>query len=139
IEYVSNKYGKDRVAQIVTFGTLKAKAAIKDVGRALGLSYAETDRIAKLIPAPRQGFDYPIAEAIKMEKRLREFAEGEGKQLIDLALRLEGLSRHTSTHAAGIVIADRPIVEFVPLMVDKDNQVVTQFSMNWVEKIGLLK
>lgn len=139
IDYVCGKYGRDRVAQIATFGTLKAKAAIKDVGRVLGLSYAETDRIAKLIPAPRQGFDYPIAEALKMEKRLKEYAEGEGKELITLALKLEGLSRHTSTHAAGIVIADRPVVEYLPLMVDKDNQVVTQLSMGWVEKIGLVK
>lgn len=139
IEYVCNKYGRDRVAQIVTFGTLKAKAAIKDVGRVLGLSYAETDRIAKLVPAPRQGFDYPLQEAIAMEKRLREFAEGEGRDLIQLALKLEGLTRHTSTHAAGVVIADRPVVEFMPLMLDKDNQVVSQFSMNGVEKIGLVK
>lgn len=139
IEYVCNKYGKDKVAQILTFGTLKAKAAIKDVGRVLGLSFAETDKIAKLIPAPRQGFDYPIDEALKMEKRLREYADGEGRELIETARKLEGLSRHTSTHAAGIVIADRPIVEFVPLMSDKDDQVVTQFSMNWVEKIGLVK
>lgn len=139
IEYVCNKYGKDRVAQIVTFGTLKAKAAIKDVGRVLGMSYAETDRIAKLIPAPRQGFDYPIKEALKMEKRLAKYAEGEGKELIELAQKLEGLSRHTSTHAAGLVIADKPIVEYMPLMVDKDGQVITQFSMNWVEKAGLVK
>lgn len=139
IEYVCEKYGKDKVAQIVTFGTLKAKAAIKDVGRALGLSYAETDRIAKLIPAPRQGFDYPIADALKMERKLRDYAEGEGKELIELAQKLEGLSRHTSTHAAGLVIADRPIVDYLPLMVDKDGQVVTQFSMNYVEKIGLVK
>lgn len=139
IEYVCDKYGKDKVAQIVTFGTMKAKAVIKDVGRALGLSYAETDRIAKLIPAPRQGFDYPIAEALKMEKRLQEYAEGEGKELIELAQKLEGLSRHTSTHAAGLVIADRPVMELLPLMVDKDGQIVTQFSMNWVEKIGLVK
>lgn len=139
IEYVTKKYGREKVAQILTFGTLKAKAAIKDVGRALGLSYAETDRIAKLIPAPRQGFDYPISEAIKMEKKLREYAEGEGKQLIELAMKLEGLSRHTSTHAAGIVIAERPIVEHLPLIVDKDGQIVTQFSMSYVEKIGLVK
>lgn len=139
IEYVTEKYGKDKVAQIVTFGTLKAKAAIKDVGRALGLSYAETDRVAKLIPAPRQGFDYPIDEALKMEKRLKEYAEGEGKELIELARKLEGLSRHTSTHAAGLVISDKPIVEYLPLMEDKDGQVVTQFSMNYVEQIGLVK
>ncbi len=139
IKYVTEKYGKDNVAQILTFGTLKAKAAIKDVGRVLGLSYAETDRIAKLIPAPRQGFDYPIAEALKMEKRLRQYAEGEGKELITLAQKLEGLTRHTSTHAAGLVISNKPIVEHLPLMMDKDGQVVTQFSMNWVEKIGLVK
>src|SRR5690606_86495 len=93
----------------------------------------------KLIPAPRQGFDYPISEALKMEKRLREYAESEGKELIELAQKLEGLSRHTSTHAAGLVIADRPVVELLPLMVDKDGQVVTQFSMGAVEKIGLVK
>ncbi len=139
IEYVRTKYGHDKVAQIVTFGTLKAKAAIKDVGRVLGLSYAETDRIAKLIPAPRQGFDYSLTEALKMEKRLREYADGEGKELIELAMKLEGLSRHTSTHAAGIVVADRAVMELLPLMVDKDNQVVTQLSMNYVEKIGLVK
>lgn len=139
IEYVTSKYGKDKVAQICTFGTLKAKAAVKDVGRVLGLSYAETDRIAKLIPAPRQGFDYPLAEALEMEPRLKEYAEGEGKELISLAMRLEGLSRHTSTHAAGIVIADRELSDYMPLMVDKDNQVVTQLSMGAVEKIGLVK
>lgn len=139
IEYVSNKYGKDKVAQIVTFGTLKAKAAIKDVGRVLGFSYAEMDKIAKLVPAPRQGFDYPLKEALEMEKKLKEYYEGEGKELITLALKLEGLSRHTSTHAAGIVISDKPIVEYCPLMLDKDGQVVTQYSMSWVEKIGLVK
>ncbi len=139
IDYVCNKYGKDKVAQICTFGTLKAKAVIKDVGRVLGLSYAETDRIAKLIPAPRQGFDYPIAEAIKMEKKLREYAEGEGAELISLAKKLEGLSRHVSTHAAGLVIADEPVMDVLPLLVDKEGQVVTQFAMNWVEKVGLVK
>lgn len=139
IRYVRERYGQDKVAQIVTFGTLKAKAAIKDVGRVLGLSYAETDRVAKLIPAPRQGFDYPLQDAIKMEKRLKEYAEGEGRELISLAMKLEGLSRHTSTHAAGIVVADRPVMELLPLMIDREEQVVTQFSMNYVEKIGLVK
>jgi len=141
IDYVTKKYGKDKVSQICTFGTLKAKAAVKDVGRALGLSYAETDRIAKLIPAPRQGFDYPLEEAIKMEPRLKEYAENDpqGQVLIPLAKRLEGLSRHTSTHAAGIVIGDRDLSDHMPLMVDKDGQIVTQFSMSYVEKIGLVK
>ena len=139
IKYVVEKYGKDRVAQIATFGTLKAKAAIKDVGRALGLSYAETDRIAQLVPAPRQGFDFSLAEAIKMEKRLAEIAEGEGKELITLALKLEGLTRHTSTHAAGVVIGDRPLIDLLPMMVDKDDNDVTQYSMTYVEKVGLVK
>jgi len=139
IDYVVNKYGKDRVAQICTFGTLKAKAAIKDVGRALGMSYAEMDRVAKLVPAPRQGFDYSLAESIKMEKQLEDYAKGEGKELITLALKLEGLVRHTSTHAAGVVIGDRPLVDLLPMMVDKDGKDVTQFSMSYVEKIGLVK
>ncbi len=139
IQYVVEKYGAENVAQIATFGTLKAKAAIKDVGRALGMSYAETDRVAQLVPAPRQGFDYPLAEAMKMEKRLADYAANEGKQLIELAMKLEGLTRHSSTHAAGVVIADRPLEELLPMMVDKDGNYVTQFSMEFVEKIGLVK
>ena len=140
IKYVVAKYGKDQVAQIATFGTLKAKAAIKDVGRALGLSYAETDRVAQLVPAPRQGFDYPLAEAIKMEPKLAEYAESDaGRDMIQLALKLEGLTRHTSTHAAGVVIGDRPLVDLLPLMVDKDGNDVTQYSMSYVEKVGLVK
>lgn len=139
IEYVVNKYGKEQVAQIATFGTMKAKAALKDVGRALGMSYAETDRIAQLIPAPRQGFDYSITESIAMEPRLKEYAEGEGKEIIQLALKLEGLTRHASTHAAGVVIGDRPLMEMLPLMLDKDGNDVTQYSMSYVEKVGLLK
>jgi DNA polymerase-3 subunit alpha len=139
IAYVVAKYGKENVAQIATFGTLKAKAAIKDVGRALGISYAETDRIAQLVPAPRQGFDYSLTEAIKMEKRLADYAKAEGKELISLALKLEGLTRHSSTHAAGVVIGDRPLMELLPMMVDKDGNDVTQYSMSYVEKCGLVK
>jgi DNA polymerase-3 subunit alpha len=139
IKYVIDKYGKEKVSQIATFGTLKAKAAIKDVGRALGMSYAETDRIAQLVPAPRQGFDYPIAEALKMEPKLAEYAAGEGRELIELAQKLEGLTRHSSTHAAGVVIGDRPLDELLPMMVDKDGNDVTQYSMTYVEKIGLVK
>lgn len=139
IRYVVEKYGKENVAQIATFGTLKAKAAIKDVGRALGMSYAETDRVAQLIPAPRQGFDYPIAEALKMEPQLAAYADGEGRDLIELAIKLEGLTRHVSTHAAGVVIGDRPLNEILPMMVDKDGNDVTQYSMTYVEKIGLVK
>jgi DNA polymerase-3 subunit alpha len=139
IQYVTEKYGRDNVSQIATFGTLKAKAAIKDVGRALGMSFAETDKIAQLIPAARQGFDYSISEAIEMEPKLKEVAQGEAKELIGLAIKLEGLTRHSSTHAAGVVIGDRPLVEIVPLMVDKDNNVVTQYTMKYVEKVGLVK
>lgn len=139
IEYVVKKYGSDRVAQIATFGTMKAKAAIKDVGRALGLPYTETDRIAQLVPAPRQGFDYPLVEAMKMEKKLAEYAEGEGRELISLAIKIEGLTRHASTHAAGVVIGDRPLMDLVPMMVDKDGNEVTQYSMSYVEKAGLVK
>ncbi|MCB0319737.1 MAG: DNA polymerase III subunit alpha, partial [Bdellovibrionales bacterium] len=139
IRYVVEKYGDDKVAQIATFGTLKAKAAIKDVGRALGKSYAETDRIAQLVPAPRQGFDYPLSEALQMEPKLKAFAEGEGEQLITLAMKVEGLTRHSSTHAAGVVIGDRPLTDLLPMMVDKDGNDVTQFSMKDVEKVGLVK
>ncbi len=139
IRYVVEKYGKEKVAQIATFGTLKAKAAIKDVGRALGLSYAETDKIAQLVPAPRQGFDYPLSEALKMEPKLAEYAAGEGRELIQLAIKLEGLTRHTSMHAAGVVIGDRPLIELLPMMVDKDGNDLTQYSMKYVEKVGLVK
>jgi DNA polymerase III subunit alpha len=139
IQYVVEKYGKDKVAQIATFGKLKAKAAVKDVGRALGKSYGETDRIAQLIPAPRQGFDFSLSESIKLEPRLAEYAAGEGKELISLALKLEGLTRHSSTHAAGVVIGDRPLMDLLPMMVDKDGNDVTQYSMSYVEKCGLVK
>jgi DNA polymerase III subunit alpha len=141
IQYVKNKYGADRVAQIATFGTLKAKAAIKDVGRALGFSFAETDMIAKLIPAPKQGFDYPLTESMKMEPRLPELMKSDPrvKTLIEHALRLEGLVRHASTHAAGVVLSNLPLVDHLPLFVDKEGGIVTQFDMNCVEKIGLVK
>ncbi len=141
IQYVKDKYGADRVAQIATFGTLKAKAAIKDVGRALGFSFAETDAIAKLIPAPKQGFDHTLTDSIKMEPRLQELIKSDGriKNLIDHALRLEGLVRHASTHAAGVVLSNLPLVDHLPLFVDKEGGIVTQFDMGSVEKIGLVK
>ncbi|HEY7167609.1 MAG TPA: DNA polymerase III subunit alpha [Candidatus Binatia bacterium] len=141
IQYVKAKYGEDRVAQIATFGTLKAKAAIKDVGRALGFSFAETDAIAKLIPAPKQGFDYPLTESIKMEPRLQDLIKSDAriKNLIDHALRLEGLTRHASTHAAGVVLSNLPLVDHLPIFIDKEGGIVTQFDMGSVEKIGLVK
>jgi DNA polymerase-3 subunit alpha len=129
------------VAQIATFGTLKAKAAIKDVGRALGFSFADADAIAKLIPPPKQGFDYPLSEAMKMEPRLGELMKNDVrvKTLMDHALRLEGLVRHASTHAAGVVLSNLPLVDHLPLFVDKEGGIVTQYEMTWVEKIGLVK
>jgi DNA polymerase-3 subunit alpha len=141
IRYVREKYGEDRVAQIVTFGTLKGKAAIKDVGRVLDFTFAETDRIAKLYPEPKQGKDFPLEKALAMEPRLRALREAGEREarLFDLALRLEGLLRHTSKHAAGIVISPRPLVEDVPLWVDKDGAVVTQYTFTDVEAIGLIK
>jgi len=141
IRYVKDKYGADKVAQITTFGTLKAKAAIRDVGRALGLSFAETDAIAKLIPAPKQGFDYPLTEALQMEPRLKSLMDTDPRiqTLINHALRLEGLTRHSSTHAAGVVISNLPLVDYLPLYVDRDGGIVTQFDMSSVEKIGLVK
>ncbi len=141
IQYVKEKYGADKVAQIATFGTLKAKAAIRDVGRALGLSFTETDTIAKLIPAPKQGFDYSLADAIKMEPRLPALMKSDPrvKTLLDHALRLEGLTRHSSTHAAGVVIANRPLDNYLPLYLDKEGGIVTQFDMDSVGKIGLIK
>jgi DNA polymerase III subunit alpha len=141
IRYVREKYGADRVAQIITFGTLKGKQAIKDVGRVLDFSFAETDRITKLYPEPRQGKDFPLAKALEMEPRLEEIrrdGEREGR-LFDLALRLEGLLRNASKHAAGIVIAPETLTDHVPLWVDKDGAVVTQYTFTDVESIGLIK
>src|SRR5206468_3965122 len=123
------------------FGTLKGKAAIKDVGRVLDFTFAETDRIAKLYPEPKQGKDFPLEQALEMEPRLRELRDsGEReRRLFDLALRLEGLLRHASKHAAGIVISNRALVDDVPLWVDKDGAVVTQYTFTDVEAIGLIK
>ncbi len=141
IRYVKEKYGADKVAQITTFGTLKAKAAIRDVGRAVGLSFGETDAIAKLVPASRQGFDCSLTDALKQEPRLNQLADEDPRvaNLISHALRLEGLTRHSSTHAAGVVISHLPLVDTLPLYVDRDGGIVTQYDMSSVEKIGLIK
>jgi DNA polymerase-3 subunit alpha len=141
IRYVREKYGADRVAQIITFGTLKGKQAIKDVGRVLGFTFQDTDRITKLYPEAKQGRDHPLAEALSMEPRLQELrqsGEREGR-LFDLALRLEGLLRNASKHAAGVVIAPQPLTDDLPLWVDKDGAEVTQFTYKDVEAIGLIK
>jgi len=142
IDYVRRKYGEERVAQIITFGTIKGKQAIRDVGRVLGLSFGETDRICKLYPAPKQGRDFPLEDALKMEPRLRE-ERAKNPELFEYAFKLEGLLRHASRHAAGVVIADAALDEMVPLYVDKERTEtslsITQYSMKFVEDIGLIK
>ena len=138
IEYVTNKYGKDNVAQIITFGTMKSKAAVRDVGRALGLPYANVDQIAKLIPTT---LDISIDQAMTEEPRLKEQYEKDEtvKEMIDNAMVLERLARHASTHAAGIVISNKPLMEYVPLYRGQKGETVTQYSMKTIEKIGLVK
>ncbi len=137
IDYVIEKYGKDRVSQIVTFGTLAARAAVRDTGRAMDVPYALCDRIAKLIPFS-QGMT--IDRAMKVSAELRGIYENDeqARLLLDMARRLEGMPRHASTHAAGIVISDRPVAEYVPLSVN-DDAVVTQYTMTSLEELGLLK
>jgi DNA polymerase-3 subunit alpha len=138
IKYVSQKYGKESVSQITTFGTMKAKAVVRDVGRVLGMSFGETDKIAKLIP---DDLKMTIDKALEKEPELAELVENDERvaKLIDISRRLEGLSRHASTHAAGIVISDKPMEEYLPLYLGKKGEVVTQFDMKKVEKIGLIK
>ncbi|HAG50219.1 MAG TPA: DNA polymerase III subunit alpha [Deltaproteobacteria bacterium] len=140
IRYVAEKYGKDNVSQIITFGQMKAKAVIRDVGRAMDIPYGEVDRIAKLIPDIQK---ITIEDAIKQEPRLKELVAKDVriKELIDIAKTLEGLSRHASTHAAGVVIANKPLIEYLPLYKGpkKEDVVTTQYAMEDIEKIGLVK
>ena len=141
IEYVRNRYGKDKVAQIITFGSLQAKAAIRDVGRVLEMPYGQVDKIAKLIPfIPSKPIS--IQEAIDTNEILQnEIAENEQVQtLIDTAINVEGLNRHVSTHAAGLVIGDKPLHELLPLYKFSEDEIpATQFNMKFVEKAGLVK
>jgi len=138
IDYVSRRYGSDHVAQIVTFGTMAARGAIRDVGRVLRIPLTEVDRIAKMIPV---GPDSTIDGALASVKEFREAYNSDPviKNLIDTAKTLEGLSRHASVHAAGVVISEKPLSEYVPLQNSGDDQIVTQYSMKELEKIGLLK
>ncbi len=137
IDYVIEKYGTDRVSQIVTFGTMAARAAVRDVGRALDIPYALCDRVAKLIP---HAVGMTISRAMEGSKELRELYENDSavKELIDMSVKLEGMPRHASTHAAGVVISDKPVAEYVPLSVN-DEAVVTQYTMTSLEELGLLK
>jgi DNA polymerase-3 subunit alpha len=141
IHYVQKRYGADRVAQIITFGSLQARAVLRDVGRVLQMPYGQVDRLCKMVPAnPANPVKLP--EAIAQEPRLREEARKEEvvDRLLDIGQRLEGLYRHASTHAAGIVIGDRPLQELVPLFRDPRSDLpVTQFNMKWAEKAGLVK
>ncbi len=137
IDYVVNKYGADHVAQIVTFGTMAARAAIRDVGRALGMSYATVDNVAKKIP---RALGITIEKALKESEDLKLLYDSDDKvkELIDTSMSVEGMPRHASTHAAGIVITDRPVSDYVPLATN-DESVVTQFTMTTIEELGLLK
>ena len=138
IDYVMRKYGKDRVVQIVTFGTLAAKGVIKDVGRVMDIPYSKTDSISKMIP---NDIGMTIDKALEANNEFKSLYESdpEVRTLIDTCKRLEGLPRHTSMHAAGVVIGSRPIDEFVPLSRASDGTLVTQFTMTTIEELGLLK
>ena len=137
IDYVIDKYGSDHVAQIVTFGTMAARAAVRDVGRAMDIPYNVCDRIAKLIP---QSMGMTISRAMEISKELSALysADTQVKMLIDMAIKVEGMPRHASTHAAGVVISDLPVSDYVPLAVN-DESVVTQYTMTALDELGLLK
>ncbi|MBD5588911.1 DNA polymerase III subunit alpha [Clostridium botulinum] len=137
IDYVVEKYGKENVSQIITFGTMAARACIRDVGRAMNYPYAEVDRIAKMIPTV---LNITINKALELNPELKEVYDNEERvrELIDVARALEGLPRHTSTHAAGVVIASQPLVNYVPLQRNEES-IVTQFTMGTLEELGLLK
>jgi len=137
IEYVRKKYGAESVAQIITFGTMAAKAVLKDAGRALDMPYGDVDRLAKMIPTT---LNISLDDALKQSPQLEAARkEGQVKELIEVALRLEGLARHASTHAAGVVISPRPLTEIVPLYKSNKDEITTQYDMNALGRIGLLK
>ncbi len=141
INHVANLYGRDSVCQIITFGTLASRAAIKDVGRALEMPYSEVDRIAKLIPPPVRGRNVSIAQALEQVPELRKEAEvnSQVKELLEIAQRLEGCARHASVHAAGVVISPLPLQELIPIAVSGRDEVTTQYVMSDLEKTGMLK
>jgi len=138
IDYVTNKYGRANVAQIITFGTMAAKAAIKDVGRAMDMPYADVDRIAKMVPAT---LNIKLDDALKESAAMQEAYEKDKqvRELLDTARKLEGLVRNSGVHAAGVVISPRPLIELVPLHKTKNDEIVTAFDMVAIEKMGLLK
>ncbi|MGB0036787.1 MAG: DNA polymerase III subunit alpha [Candidatus Acidiferrales bacterium] len=138
IDYVRQKYGEKSVAQIITFGTMAAKAVLKDAGRALDMPYGDVDRLAKLVP---NTLNISLEDALKQSPQLESMREKDErvKELIEVALRLEGLARHASTHAAGVVISPRPLTEIVPLYKSNKDEITTQYDMNALGRIGLLK
>ncbi len=140
VDYVRRKYGDDHVAQIVTFGTMAARGVIRDVGRVMNMPYAQVDQIAKQVPAGPGALHITLDDALRLSKPLRELYETDGqvKKLIDTAKALEGMPRHASTHAAGVVITRRPVYEYVPLS-KNDESVVCQYVMTTLEELGLLK
>ena len=141
IRYVQERYGRDQVAQIITFGTLQARGVLRDVGRVLEMPYGQVDKLCKLVPQ-NPAAPVTLAKAIEGEPKLQAERDSNPivKRAFDIALKLEGLYRHASTHAAGIVIGDRPLSELVPMYRDpKSDMPVTQFNMKWVEQAGLVK
>ena len=138
IEYVTRKYGRENVAQIITFGRMKARAVVRDVGRTLGMSYADVDRVAKQIPPT---LDMTLDKALEESTQLKEMQQTDAqvKELLDVARRLEGVTRHASVHAAGVVIAPEAITEFAPLYKSQKDEITTQWAMKEVERVGLLK
>jgi len=138
IRYVSEKYGRENVGQIITFGTMKARGVIRDVGRVLNIPYNEVDKIAKLVP---EGPKVSLEKAIDEEPALKKLEQGQDneKKLIKISRSLEGLSRHASTHASGVVISDKPLVNYLPLFKGSNDEIMTQFTMDQIEKLGLIK
>ncbi|MFH1441939.1 MAG: DNA polymerase III subunit alpha [Candidatus Omnitrophota bacterium] len=138
IDYVTKKYGRENVAQIITYGTMQAKAVIRDVGRVMGMAYADVDRIAKMIPSD---LGTTLKDALQSEPELNNLYKNDPQitKLINIALSLEGLNRHASVHAAGVLISDKPLNNYMPLFKSNDGQITTGYSMSVLEKIGLLK
>src|SRR5215204_3920678 len=138
IKYVTQKYGAENVAQIITFGTMKARAVVRDVARVMDIPYADADRVAKAVPP---ALDMTLAKALEESPTLKDMQQKDDriKELLEVAQRLEGMTRHASVHAAGVVIAPRPLTEFVPLYKSQKDEIVTQWSMKEVERVGLLK
>jgi DNA polymerase-3 subunit alpha len=138
IEYVTRKYGREQVAQIITFGTMKARAVVRDVARVMDIPYADADKVAKAVPA---ALDMNLDKALEESPALREMEQKDErvKELLTIAKRLEGMTRHASVHAAGVVIAPRPLTEFVPLYKSQKDEIVTQWAMKEIERVGLLK